>query len=1013
MNDCSAYVSQPARLFSLIGVLLCLAWHGVCAVNGSAMPPTTPAEVTARVQQLRTYYQPYLRSLPKPFDLRKHVDLSGIWRWKFEADNFQPGPRPTAPDWYRVDLDDANWEKTTVPEWRYDQSAPFGTNPDPSKPRPESRIAWYRTTFTAQQPSPGGRAFLVFQGVAWEAEVWLNGTFLGRHTAYWEPFRLEVTQQLQQKNVLAVRVLAGTNLGEPTFGWTVLPCALAVQPRYVRDAAQSVVGRRELFGFKSSCFLSGFGIHREVLLETTGAACVSRLLVRGDVQKGDASVRIDTDAAVEQSYAVDVQILPENFTGTAYTVTTTGHLRQGQDSVALRVPMPGARLWQPTAPCLYRCRIILRDGQRTVDAQDVLFGYRSFRKVTAAEASPNRPEGMFLLNDQPIYLRGADASPALNAFWYWRQQNKLRDAVLMMKAANFNALRACEHVQFAEVRELLDRLGMLSEQDLVGAGSSPVPMATLAELSARLALTCYNNPGVVLLTTGGSETTFDPREVVTAVLAADPERIFLPISGHQDNWGTAYECPPGYPSLPQDAWKNVVDDFHCYSGWYVRGAPMWSLLQRYPPARLVTVGEYGAEALDGYATMLKYPAPLQPPPVTANTLWGHSQITKGDPKLREGLHGPLPNTLGQYIEASQQYQADVLAEQATGYRLSPRRIGGDFVFHFIDALPAEWQKSIVSFDMCPKKAYYALAQVNQPVVPLFQLTEEAKTLAVWVANDRGDALPGSVVAWRVEAGGKVLLQGEQRVDVQPFDATPVATVDLSPILLAAPVVSITLALRDAAGKPVSSYRREVLLSAWQPAHYQVQPPRSIRIPRLADAAAAGDPTKVEWTHAAELAGWLGVEGNPAPHAITAHIAHDGRYLYLRLSDAVHSADLRGNDDIWSGDDWELFFGKQREKPYRQLGVNPRGASLDLPSDPTLSSCGAHVVSDLTTDRWTVLVALPLETLVPDGLKSGSVFYGNFYRQTGGADIYRELLAWSPNYKTSFHMPERFAELTLE
>ncbi len=281
--------------------------------------------------------------------------------------------------------------------------------------------------------------------------------------------------------------------------------------------------------------------------------------------------------------------------------------------------------------------MLLRDGDKTVDAQDALFGCRSFQTVKTAEASPSRPEGMFLLNGHPLYLRGADTSAALNAFWYWRMPDKLLDAVLMLKAGHFNALRSCEHVQFAEVRELLDRLGMMSEQDLVGAGYCPAPMSELAELSARLTLECYNNPGVVLLTTGGSETNFDPREVVAAVLATDPERIFKPISGHMDNWGTAYDCPPGYPSLPKEAWNNVVDDFHCYTGWYSKGVGMWSLGKQYAPARLVTVGEFGAEALDSYAAMQHYPAQLRPPALTMDTLWGSAQVKIGDPKIARGL----------------------------------------------------------------------------------------------------------------------------------------------------------------------------------------------------------------------------------------------------------------------------------------------------------------------------------------------------------------------------------------
>ncbi len=353
----------------------------------------------------------------------------------------------------------------------------------------------------------------------------------------------------------------------------------------------------------------------------------------------------------------------------------------------------------------------------------------------------------------------------------------------------------------------------------------------------------------------------------------------------------------------------------------------------------------------------------------------------------------------------------MLAEQATGFRLSPRRIGGYFVFHFVDGLPAEWPKSIVSFDLTPKAGYFALAQINQPLAPLFQLSDEGKTLALWVANDREEALPRARVAWNVQCNGSVLLKGEQRLDVPPLDATPVTTVDLSPMLSHAPVVTIELTLSNASGQQISRTRREVYLPAWQPPHYPDQQPDKARVPLLPDAG--GDPSKVDWTSAAQLSGWRQVEGGATKRQITACIAHDGRYLYLQLTEAVNGTALPSDDGIWSGEDWELFFAATRGKPYRQLGVNPRGDVLDLPSDATLSPCGARLISERTPEHWRVLCALPLATLLPGGLHSGSVFYGNLYRQAGSGDIYREQLAWSPTFTTSFHQPDKFAELTLE
>lgn len=990
------------------------AGPGVCP------PPATPEDVERRVHELREHYRPYLRSLPPRLAVRAQANLCGSWRWKFEvADWVKDTPRPPQPDWHRADLDDTDWALTTVPEWRYDRSEPLGSRPSSKAPRPTNRIAWYRTGFSSAALAPDRRAFLTFAGVDWEAQVWLNGTFLGSHKGYWEAFRFDVTHCIREQNVLAVRVLAGELLGAPTTGFTVLPCVLAVEPRYERDVSRSVIGQHDLFGFKGSCFGSGFGLHREVALETTGPATVAGLRVRNNLQHDAAAIQVDTDSTFERELTVEVQLLPENFTGPAYHHVSPCRVPAGQGTLALAVPMPAAHRWTPEEPCLYRCRVSLRDAAGLVDAQDALFGCRSFQLAPASREHGNIQEGMFLLNERPIFLRGADVPPSLNALWYWHQDGKLTDAILMMKAANFNALRAGEYVQFAEVRELLDRLGMLSEQDAPGPGS--VPMAVLAESCATVARACYNNPGVVLLA-GSLETHFDPRDMVAAVRRVDPERILKPVSGNMLDW--SYGLPPGYPTLQPEDWDHVLDDFHTYNGWYNRGTRgrMWKLGPRYPASRIVTVGEFGVEALDAYTTMLKYPLHLQPPPLTADALWGNSQVRRGDPLLTIGGRGQVPRSLGDYIEASQNYQADALVAQATGFRLSPRRIGGYFVFHFLDSLPAEWPKSIVSFDLCPKKAYYAMAQVNQPVVPLFQIADQGRTLELWVANDLPGALVGGRLTWSVEGSGRPLIHGEAPAEVPALDAALVAMVDLAALPSDTPVITLVLCLLDAQEKPLAQFRQDVFRPAWREPLEITEPARAL-VPKLPDTAADGDPAKVAWSKAGQLTGWRQLDGRSTRRQIEARMAHDGRHLYVRLTEAAASANLVNDEGVWAGDDWELFFAKRREKPFRQFGVNPKGTCLESTSDPALARCGARAISEVSEGRWTVAVSLPLAALLPGGLQSGSVFYANFFRSISVQNDERmwdvgplfhddDQLCWTPHYEPSFHLPERFGELVL-
>ena len=406
-------------------------------------PPRTADETQARVAELRERFAPYLRSLPRPLETRQRRELGGAWRSKFEVRNAETSERPAPPEWYREDLDDSAWEKATVPEWCW---LPIQKG---KRWYPASCILWYRTRFEAGAVPAGQRVFLCFAGVDWEAEIWLNGKPLGRHMTYYEPFRYDVTGLLRERNTLAVRVIEGPLFGEPMSQWSLLPFV----PGDAGENQHYVMGDRaasfpnDKFGSTSSLG-SGFGIHREVTLETTGEACVSGLFARGDLEAGAARVSVETDAAAAKDLTLEVQILPENFEGRAYGKSERVSLKAGAGKQTLTVAMPEAKTWWPTEPNLYRCRAILREGERVIDARDVLFGWRSFGVVTASQPRPGLAEGTFMLNGRPVFLRGTNLSGALNAYWYWGQQDNLLRAALLLKAANFSIVRTCQHVSF-------------------------------------------------------------------------------------------------------------------------------------------------------------------------------------------------------------------------------------------------------------------------------------------------------------------------------------------------------------------------------------------------------------------------------------------------------------------------------------------------------------------------------------------------------------------------------------
>lgn len=894
--------------------------------------PVNQQQLDERLAALRKEYEPFLRSLPQPLPARQRIVLSKEWKFTFEA---KESPKtecvPPAPEWFGEKFDDAKWETTTVPEWRYRTREGDDTARNPDKvdqwknsETTADTICWYRTTFAAGKPAAGKRLWLCFDGVEWEAQVWLNGELLGTHRVYYEPFRFDVTGKIRAKNLLAVRVIAGRSYGEPVSYWGLFPDIRAAKQRYVPDRAQSIPGNLPI-GYHAGC---GFGIFRDVYLEETGPVHVSATFARNDLSDGKARVKVELDRADKRPADVRIDLLPENFAGPSFTKT----VRCDSGVATAEIPMPDAKIWSPDSPNLYRCRVTVENS----DARDVLFGCRSFsiihRKETASPTMPEYsfapvkakwlrilgrgsdasewnsiwevncpaivrdaasvttdkvnkdyppalaldgkadtrwategrghwiqfkldekvefdriaigwfeaqsrnwdfdllaspdgqgwtkldyqtpvaaapgqlPSGMLMLNGKPKYLRGTNIQ-GLNVYSYWGQTNELLNALLLLKAANFNVVRSCQHVEFPEVLGMMDRVGMMSEQDQGGGYRGSIDMGIRREQHIHtgtvLARQTYNNPGVVLLTFG-NEHEFPTEPILRAVLAVDPQRVVKPISGRFSHSKKPWD-------LPEDLRANAIDDGHPYSGWYGNNVPQtWSNLQIWKLRRLVTLGEYGAEALDSYETMRDhYPPQFKPPPPETDTLWAASQVQKHDVKQIAGL-GRNPTNLGEYIEASQNYQEALLADKTIGMRLSPRAVAGYFHFHFLDAIPVFWPKSIVSHDHRPKKAYYQMAQINQPLVALPQFSgQHPDAMKLWVANDLDEAFPKAVLNWTVSAGGQSLLGGKQQLNVPAINAISGETIDLLPVVSKHKTFDVELTIVDSDDKMLSSYRRNI------------------------------------------------------------------------------------------------------------------------------------------------------------------------------------------------------------
>lgn len=299
---------------------------------------------------------------------------------------------------------------------------------------------WYRTEFTAEQAGPGVHSRLIFEGINYRAEVFLNGRKVAgkeQVQGVWRVHDLDVSRWLRKgRNALAVKVYR-PQPGEFTLGfvdWNPAP----------PDGSM--------------------GLFRPVLLRQSGAVSVEQPAVRTRLELpslASADLTLET-TLVNHSDAVAVGRLDGSLDGVAFALPY--RLKAGErrrllltpaDLPALRVRNP--RLWWPVnlgAPELYTLTLQASGAGRVSDTQTVTFGIREVGDYINAQGHRG-----YTVNGRPVLIRGGGWVDDL----FLREDGRQLEAQLAyVRHMNLNTIRL-EGFWGASQRlyDLADRMGIL------------------------------------------------------------------------------------------------------------------------------------------------------------------------------------------------------------------------------------------------------------------------------------------------------------------------------------------------------------------------------------------------------------------------------------------------------------------------------------------------------------------------------------------------------------------------
>lgn len=631
------------------------------------------------------------------------MDLGGTWKALV-------GDEALRLSFAEPDLDDAGWHDLAVPShWRCDDAFAGVDGP-----------LLHRRRFEAEAPEDGERAWLVFDGLFYLGDVWLDGAYLGDTEGYFLRHTFEVTEPLRDRSehVLGVEVTCN-------------------QPSD-RTAKRNITGLFQHWSSGDPDWNPG-GIWRPVRVERTGPVrCRDLRVLCRDATPVRASVALRAELDSDAARSVRLR------TTIGAVLDVSEHpLAEGSNFVEWTVAVPEPALWWPHAlgeQPLHDVRVeVVVDGQ----ASHVLERRIGLRSV-------GFDDWVFSVNGERIFLKGARTGPARldlgNA-----TADELRRDVALAREAGLDLLRLQAHVSRPELYDAADELGVLLWQDFplhlgyargIRKQAARQASACVALLGHHpsIALWCGHDAPVALDVPPGAEPR--TRDVVRWAVGQELptwNRTFL-------DQGVRRAFEQADASRPVVAHSGSIPhvgstgtDSHLWFGWYHGQVDDLAGLARRFPRLVRFVTGLGAESV---ADGVELPWP------------GIEHEVLADRVPPGAFTGP-----DEWRAATQAYQASVVQRQVeTLRRLKYAPTGGFCVGDLVDG-PAPIGFGVLDAGRNPKPAFLALLDACRPLAVIADAPAEvlapgdALALDIHVVSDLRESMPEARVDATLEWAG--------------------------------------------------------------------------------------------------------------------------------------------------------------------------------------------------------------------------------------------------------------------
>ncbi len=556
-----------------------------------------------------------------------------------------------------------------------------------------SGTIWFLSEF--EYVSSGDElVILQFDGVDYFCEVYLNDVYLGEHEGYFQRFYFDISHVINSgSNLLVVKVNSPRE--DTTFSWPNRKKLIkgifshhdcrpgGWDPEHGQDRNTGGIWNNVMIYVDKVIYISNFKVYTKILYE----------------QKR-AFVNFEIDYVLNSSIThktLEVSIKHRDKTVCNRKIKVS-QIKNGK--LYFTAEILDVHLWFPYEigePELYQIEISTEE--------EIIF--RSHFGIREVELK----NSIFYINNRRFFLRGTNIIP--EQMLSNLTAEKIESLINLLKEANINIVRVHAHVNRKELYDAFDQAGILVWQDFAlqwEYDDSEDFISNAVEQIKDMVNQLHYHPSIVFWcchNEPGEQINKLDEFLYNAIQSGDNTRIIRKASNFEE---------------------------HCYEGWY------WGDYRNYvaaPMGPLVT--EFGAQALPVKKSFEKF-IPESESKNPESKIWAYHNFqyeqTFNIAKIDKG------NSIDEFIENSQTYQATLLKEAIHYYRRKKyNSISGIFQFMFIDCWESiSW--SVIDYYGEKKKGFNALKDAFNPILLsvnlrqfIYSYRSKKLNLELWIIND--------------------------------------------------------------------------------------------------------------------------------------------------------------------------------------------------------------------------------------------------------------------------------------